>query len=591
MFFHKYSKLTAEDVRSKFAAVSKASSPLPTVARDKLIDGTLKLSGEFAPELSFKFIDTERVTITENGNSFEVPFTSAALGTISIVTYKVPGSERTFTTILDSETLLVTVFETWFGITVPVGGNLFGGEATGSREIPREVQRHYWFGYIDTGKPAPEKLHGNTNRLEGKGLYWEFEHGKRHLTFYPSILCSTTVELNHQGLSGDSITITTPADYIKITDEYYIYANWEAEFSGIGHIAVLDLFSLKALTLTIGFDENDAALYRFVGAKLKITGDAAHLEHINDHGEDLKKDAGMALDGKGARYAYRPADMHLPMTRDEIIKVCTEKQALYEGSSIMSSANTMPFTTFLAGKAFKVILDNEKHIAAPWAGDNKPVYSYEFIDDEHLKISINGSSPTIEKYRGFEPAKDIYLFSHQVTGDPNFLNLTVAADFSTGLVTVVHGQIGSWLHPHEASGYAKFGILDYPGVKPPFARRHHFTTDLVGKSFAWSYSDQMASIHVYSSPESYSWTIFTGENAGGASWSSPCFYVKLRDDAYLFQWVEENCNGGQGLVVFNPYIMHDAGYFYGASENGLQLTIMGAYARKVGSFDIEKYFN
>jgi hypothetical protein len=251
----------------------------------------------------------------------------------------------------------------------------------------------------------------------------------------------------------------------------------------------------------------------------------------------------------------------------------------------------MPFTDFLVGKKFKIILDNEKHAAAPWAGENKPVYDYEVIDGENLKVSINGGAYTLEKYRAFEPAKDIYLFSHQITGDPNFLNLTVAADFSTGLVTVVHGQIGSWLHPHEASGYAKFGVLEYPGVTPSFARRHHFTTDLVGKAFAWSYSDQMASIHVYSSPESYSWTIFTGENAGGATWSSPCFYIKLRDDAYLFQWVEENCNGGQGLMVFNPQIMHDAGYFYGASENGLQLTIMGAYARKIGSFDIGKYFN
>ena len=100
----------------------------------------------------------------------------------------------------------------------------------------------------------------------------------------------------------------------------------------------------------------------------------------------------------------------------------------------------------------------------------------------------------------------------------------------------------------------------------------------------------MNSIHVYSSPESYSWTIFDGNNGGGPTWSSPCFYIKLRPDVYLFQWVEEKCNGSQGLMVFNPRLMHDAGYFFHADENGLSLTTLGAYARTCGDFDIMKYF-
>ena len=97
---------------------------------------------------------------------------------------------------------------------------------------------------------------------------------------------------------------------------------------------------------------------------------------------------------------------------------------------------------------------------------------------------------------------------------------------------------------------------------------------------------------MYSSPESYSWTILQGDNAGGVSWSSPCFYIKLREDVYLFQWIEENCNGNQGLVVINRKIQHDGGFFYGMYEEcGLKLSITGAYMRELGKLDIRKYFD
>ena len=101
----------------------------------------------------------------------------------------------------------------------------------------------------------------------------------------------------------------------------------------------------------------------------------------------------------------------------------------------------------------------------------------------------------------------------------------------------------------------------------------------------------MSSIHVYSAPESSSWTIFQQNNAGGATWSSPCYYIKLRDDAYIFQWVEENCNGMQGLVVINPQLLHDSGFFFGVSHGGISLNVTGAVGRELGTFNINKYFD
>jgi len=132
-------------------------------------------------------------------------------------------------------------------------------------------------------------------------------------------------------------------------------------------------------------------------------------------------------------------------------------------------------------------------------------------------------------------------------------------------------------------------------MEAPAVARHGFTTELVGKAFSWTYSDFMQSIHVYSSPESYSWTIMLPDNTGGFMWSSPCFYVKLRDDVYLMSWTEDTCNGNQGTFVLNTSIMHDAGFFFGIGGNAggeadVHLDPLGAYCRPLGSFDIMKYF-
>jgi hypothetical protein len=177
-----------------------------------------------------------------------------------------------------------------------------------------------------------------------------------------------------------------------------------------------------------------------------------------------------------------------------------------------------------------------------------------------------------------------------LTGDPDFANVTQAVDFTDGLATTIRAQLGCWHSGWEVGSRVLFGTLEYGELKPPFARRHHFTDELIGRCYAWSYSDMLNSIHVYSAPESYSWTIFLGDGSGGPTWSSPCYYIKLREDAYILQWVEENCNGKQGLVVINPRILHDGGFFYGVGMDGLSLSPTGAYGRELGRLDILKYF-
>jgi len=590
MFFTNFNPMSEEEVNSKVTAKPKADGPVC----DRLAGRTFtaRLEGEYAPsQLEYIVHDTEKLTVIENGESYEAPYSAIALGNVVLFTHLIPGTSRGWHLIIDTKTCALTAFETWFGIEVPVGIDFTGKrKPIGTRRIPREIQRQYYFGWADCGtNEKPAKLHTTTNRIEGRGLHWKYSNGSELLTFFPSVICSTLVELSDP-LGG--ITMANPSDYINIDDEFYIYARWEVEFSGKMWIEVMNFFDMKAAGVEFGFDENNEPVYQLHTAELEITGDAAHLERISSYG-DKEPPMSRLQKRKGARYAYRPMDIDIPMSREEAHKCAMESQRIFnfDDANFMASTNNLPISDHLVGKQFKIRLDGEKHLAAPWAGTNEPVYEYDVISKDRLKWRLPGGTWQEEKYVAFEPAKDLILFSHMLTGDSDFANISQAIDFSNGLATTVRAQIGNWHSEWEVGAYARFGVLEYGEIVPPFARRHHFTTDLVGKSYAWAYSDTMSSIHVYSSPESYSWTIFQGDNSGGATWSSPCFYIKLRDDAYLFQWVEEKCNGSQGLVVFNPNILHDGGFSFGVNHTGLSLNILCAYARNLGKFDIMKYYD
>ncbi|MBR2520671.1 MAG: hypothetical protein IKE62_00620 [Oscillospiraceae bacterium] len=588
MFFTKFDPMTDEAILKAIDAQRRPAHGDCGALAGKSFKA--RLEGKFAPEqLDYVFMDSATLCCTENGKTYEAPYSAISLGRVTLFSHLVPGTSRGWHGVLDRDTGSLTMFETWFGITVPVGIDLFGQkEPDGYRDIPREIQRQYSFGWADFGDNVKPALMTTTNRIEGRGLHWKFSTGYELLTFFPSVVCCTLVEL---GPEMGGITMSNPADYLKVDDGFFIMSRGEVEFSGKFWIEVMDFFHNKAVGLEFGFDESNSLCYSFHTAELKITGDAAHLESIFSHG-DKEPPMARLSEKKGGRYAYRPMDIDVPMSHVEAILHANESAKIFEvdGPNIMASKNNLPFSEFLVGKRFKVVQDREKHSAAPWTGDRSVVYEYDVFDRRYLRFRENGGEWMEAKYICYESAHDLYFFSHMVPGDPDFANVSQACDFSTGLTTTVRAQIGNWHSEWEIGSQVNFGTLEYGDIVPPFARRHHFTTDLVGKSFAWAYSDKMNSIHVYSSPESYSWTIFQQDNSGGASWSSPCYYIKLREDAYLFQWVEENCNGMQGLVIINPQLLHDSGFFYGVSHAGISLNITGAIGRNLGTFDLNKYF-
>ncbi len=588
MFFKDFTALSKEEVYRKLDAGRQPSGGSEDLTGLRF---RAHLEGEFAPaQLDYDVLDARTLRCTENGESFEAPYGAAKLGDVLLISHLIPGTDRGWHLVLDRRSGAMTAFETWFGTEVPVGIDHLGSlPPLGTRSIPREVQRQYSFGWADFGGGnRPDRLHGTTNRLEGRGLHWRYSTGYEILSFFPSVICSTVVEL---GEKEGGITVAHPTDFLRVDDAYYILCRGEVEFSGKTWIELIDFLDLTAVGLELGFDENDEFLYRFHTARLSITGDCAHLEAVTDYGEELTPMASAGT-GKGARYAYRPKDFRKPADHEDAIRLAKEHSAILEDQTpnLMASKNGLPVSEFLVGKRFSVIPDCAPHSAAPWAGDRSIVYEYDVLSRDCLRWRINEGAWQEEKYVCFEPARGLFLFSHMLTGDPDFTNVTQAVDFTDGLTTTIRAKIGCWHSGWEVGSEVRFGTLRYGDLVPPFARRHHFTDELVGRSYSWHYSKALSSIHVYSSPESYSWTIFRSDGSGGATWSSPCYYIKLRSDAYLLQWVEENCNGSQGLLVINPRLLHDGGFFFGVSINGLSLNTTGAYGRYLGRCDILKYF-
>jgi len=100
----------------------------------------------------------------------------------------------------------------------------------------------------------------------------------------------------------------------------------------------------------------------------------------------------------------------------------------------------------------------------------------------------------------------------------------------------------------------------------------------------------MTSMHLFASPHSMSWTIFTDNQTRGMQWSSPCIFVKLRPGIYIFCQNEEACNGVEMCELFNLKVMRGSGFGFSGNARGVNLSLVGALGRYIGKYDIAKLF-
>ena len=365
---------------------------------------------------------------------------------------------------------------------------------------------------------------------------------------------------------------------------------------------IVDLFTLKQSGVRLGFNEKDELEYYMFRGTGEITGQIAQFHSFDDHGKEIiyeMKPPPMP-EGKepppppplekkkGLRPVYRPLKDHPPLAEERVHEIAQLSPPPFGDAGVMDSGtfgNKMPLSDYLIGKELTLRYDNKG-----------PVWKYRFEEIKKLRYCCEGEDTWHEElYEAFEPAEDMIVFVNPHSDTRPHESVFIVLDLANGLTTCVYSRLGSEYMANEVSQEVLFGIIEMDGITAPDILRHKFTDEMVGTSFTWSYSDFMSSIHVYSTPFSYSWTIIYKNDVPGMMWSSPCKYVKLRDDIYLFTWIEEACNGSQGTIVFNKRTMHDCGCFYGVNEigdtppSGLTLGTFGALARNAGYYDVKKY--
>ncbi len=580
----KYTKLTKAQIDQKLT--DTLSGPISkSELSDVLVGKSLKIVTDDGPTLSYTFKDKRRLTVAEGGGAVvEAGYGALTLKQVVFFSHMVPKTQKGYNVYVDQDTNLATVFEVWFS-----GGK----DAQGTVLDDREVQRQFYFGYVEVaGKEVQEKRHHTTNRLEGAGMYWKQDTGIETLEFYPSVVSSNFVELTRH---ADDLSYCSPTDYIMINDNMFIYQRTECEFSGIMTMYVLDLFTETQVGMRLGFNEKDELEYYMFRGKGKKVGHLTSLAPFDEHGENLSlgpapkpkaKAEEPPPNPKGARTAYRPARNFRNMTEEEVHHAAEKSTRTFTGDANTPQeqsggmgGNTPPFSDLLVGKEFTLRYDHG------------PAWNYKVIDLYNLQWREEGESQWHnETYRAFEADEKLVFFAHIHSGSRPRTCRRIALDLLNGLTTCILSKMGTKYYGNEVSYRAIFGAAEMEGLEAPQYVRHEFTDELTGRGYTRSYSDSMTSMHLYTTPHSSSWTIYTGNQTLGMQWCAPAIYVKLRDGVYIFDLVEEACNGAETCIIENDKTMRACGFGFSGGERGVGLNTIGAIARHIGTYDVKQFF-
>ena len=583
-------KKQVEDVLAKSAPPVSVSGFCGRLSGQKLkiVLDKLPVAG---PALEYEFQSDTKLTLKENGGeAVACDYGAKSMKEITLFSHMIPGTKRGYTVIVDWKTSIVTAFEMWFidyEGQPPDTTQTFIPVTEMSKQpifINREVQRQYYFGYVEEpGKNPPENRAKLSLQLENAMIKWKEDRGKKWLTTYTSALFSTFVELDTPD-GGDVLTFVS--DLLQIDDNTYIHCYGEVEYSGRLTVEVFDIFSMKKVGVTMGIDESDAFEYELYQGRGRYLGRLSTFFDFNDKGDQLSNFAKSRYDfsAKGTRYAYRPSVMTKKLTKEDIVKA-KENAIIFtidkSRELMMASAHILDDSAYCVGKT------------VAFRGDDGLAVEMRFKSVTELEYRVEGGEDwRPEPYRATELDEGFIVFAFFRSGLDWPAHFVFALDFKNGLATCISSTMGTKWDIHDPEPRYHFGIFQTEGVTPTRIFRHGFTDELVGRAYTQTYSDQMSSIHIYNAPHSYSWTIINNSEpgtpanrAGGAVWSSPCEYIKFRDDVYCMTWVEQKWSGGMDSLFRNFRTGRDCGFGYGVAHDGsnIHLHKMGSKSRFAGS--------
>lgn len=596
MFRINYSKLSLEQVKKIVAegAAPESAGGFCDRLAGRRFSIVLDNEGVTPPTLEYEFKCSQKLVLKENGGEpVECSYGARSMKNVTLFSHMVPGTLRGYTGILNFDTGVATVVEMWFidyqGADVDSTKKAYTIADTTALGIyvNREVQRQIYRGYFTLeGKEPPKTRDYRSLRLDNKMIYWKDTRGKECVITYTTNEFTTLVEVNTP--DGEDV-ITLPSDYLQMNDNMFLHVRGEVEYSGRLSVEVLDLFTMQKMGVTMGIDENDKFEHILYKAEGRQLGQYAVFYDFNDKGTARPKMIEERLkSGKGARCTYRTSILAKYINKEEIKEAAKHVKIFEEyPDNVMISESKMADSDQCLGKKLTVRCDDGYAVELDFFSEK--VLRWRFPDGEWKE----------EQYRVSQLDEDLVYMGFYVSESCPPRGFMIALDFSNGCATCIECAMEGGHDFHDVIPSYHFGYIDMVGLTPSRTRRHGFTRELLGRSFTWTYSDGMSSQHIYNAPESYSWTIFTNGEPGEAAnrsgsfvWSSPCTYIKLRDEIYIMTWIEEKWAGTMGSIAMNLRLMHDCGFIMNATHEGEEIHFnqMSAFARDAGKCDMSGIF-
>ena len=558
LFRYAYTPLTEAQIVEKLAGPARVGPSSRATLESDLAGTNLRIVTDGAGTLSWQFGQNNRVTF----DNVEAGYGALTLDHVTLIAHLVPNTAKGWAIAWDRHNNLATIFELWWG-----------GEGPAPR--PREINRAAWHGYVETDGPAPEERHAPTIRMEGRGYAWTEDTGNRTIEYCCSYTYTHWVELDRL---KDNRGYSAPADYIQLTEDLYLFARVEAEFSGLLHMYVYDANRLQSVGVRLGFNGADELEYYMFKGTAEWLGQNARFQKLGDF---TASPIPIENARKGERRIYRPVATMDKMTPAEVYAVIAAGNVhVFDRPSAMAGNGT-PASRALATRSFSIDYDDG------------PTMEYRFVSNDQLQWRRDGAGDWRQaKYNAWEVMPGAFIFGHLLQGEPNHDSHIVVADLESGMATNYHGFLNTPYFANEAGAETLFGKIVGQGIPDPGRRRHQRTRDLLGRAFTWEYSPGLNSMHLYSTPNTTSWIIPNAATGHfGTEWSGTGDFVKIRDQLYFARWCEEACNGTLGTLLLNMRTMHDAGIGYHMGKNGgLSMSAVGAPARHAGKFDVDKYF-
>lgn len=227
-----------------------------------------------------------------------------------------------------------------------------------------------------------------------------------------------------------------------------------------------------------------------------------------------------------------------------------------------------PYCRELEGRTFDVVFDDGYEM------------TLSFPSRDKILLTENGTVH-METCHCMKAEDTAYFIMVERRNATPRAGIMMVLDLNTNLVTGVFVEQGAVSDfPGLVTRVVRFGAIS-DGDNPLPTQRHHYTDELIGKKIEWIYNPQFRIIHVYLAPDSYCFAFNaemrkqmeqTARENGREpvrSVQEPSIYVKLRDNLYLFSFIEKNGGSGtEGMMIINTDRVTDVGSFFGLNPEG-----------------------